>query len=344
MTTYELTTLSATPNLVCLPDAPAIPGLTFRPFRGESDYPAMVAILRGSKEADQIDEVDTITDLANNYAHLVNCDPCRDLLCAQVDGKVIGYKRVSWRVENEGNWIYVHFGFLLPEWRLKGIGRAMLHHSERRLREIAAQHPVNGPRFFQSEAADTQHGAEALLLSEGYQAVRHDYLMVRETLDDIPELPLPEGLQVRPVRPQHYRAIWNAMNEAFRDHWGYVPQTEEDYERWLGDSKFDPSLWRVAWDGDQVAGMVLGQINLAENAAHNLKRGWVEDVCVRRPWRRRGLARGLITQCLQLFKDRGLTQAILGVDTENLTGALSVYESVGFRAAKRFSIYRKPLE
>ena len=89
--------------------------------------------------------------------------------------------------------------------------------------------------------------------------------------------------------------------------------------------------------------MVLGMISPAENAAHNYKRGWVEDVCVRRPWRRRGLARALIAQVLQIFKGRGMTQAALGVDTENLTGALRVYESVGFRPTKRYSIYRKPL-
>jgi ribosomal protein S18 acetylase RimI-like enzyme len=339
MTTDKLNT-----TLIHLPDVPAIPGLTFRPFRGESDYPAMTAVLRGSKEADQLDEVETVADLANTYTHLVNCDPYQDVLCAQVDGKMIGYKRVFWRTESEGNWIYRHFGFLLPQWRRKGIGRAMLHHSERRLREIAAGHQANGPRFFQSEAADTQPGAEALLRNTGYAPVRHEYLMVRETLDDIPAMPLPEGLDVRPAKLEHYRAIWDAMIEAFRDHWGYVPPTEEEYQQWLHDPKFDPSLWRVAWDGDQVAGMVLGLINPAENAAHNLKRGWVDDVCVRRPWRRRGLARALLTQGLQIFKARGMTQAALGVDTENPTGALRVYESVGFRPAKRHSIYRKPLE
>jgi ribosomal protein S18 acetylase RimI-like enzyme len=339
MITNELTT-----NLVHLSDAPAIPGLTFRPFRGESDYPLMLEILRGSKQADQIDEVDTLAELVNNYTHLVNCNPCQDVLCAEVNGQMIGYKRVHWRDESEGNRLYIHFGFLLPDWRRKGIGCAMLHHSERRLRAIAAGHSPNGPRFFQSEAAETQRGTEALLLGEGYRAVRHEYLMVRETLNDIPELPMPQGLEVRPAQAKHYPIIWEAMNEAFRDHWGYIPQTQEDYERWRQDPKFDPSLWRVAWDGEQVAGMVLGVINQAENAAYNRKRGWVDDVCVRRPWRRHGLARALIAQVLQIFKERGMTQAALGVDTENVTGALRVYESVGFRPAKRYSTYRKPLE
>jgi len=333
-----------TTNLVCLPDAPATPGLTFRPFRGESDYPAMIAVLKGSKVADQIWEGEIVADIANQYAHLTNCDPFQDVLCAEVDGEMIGYNRVFWYTEVEGNRLYVHFGFLLPEWRRQGIGRAMLHHSECRLREIAAQHPADGPRFLQSEAASTQPGVEALLLGEGYTAARHEYEMARETLDNIPLAPLPEGMQVRPVQPEHYQAIWDAKEEAFRDHWGYRPETEEDYQRWLEDAKFDPGVWRVAWDGDQVAGIVGSVINPQENAEYNRKRGWIGPVCVRRPWRRRGLAHALLAQTLQALQERGMTEAALGVDTQNLTGALRLYESMGFCAVKRFSLYRKPLK
>ncbi len=333
-----------TSELVHLPDAPAIPGLTFRPFRGESDYPAMAAIFNDSQAADPFEEVFTPEHIANQYTHLVNCDPYRDVLCAEVNGELVGYKQVFWRVDSEGNWLYRHVGYLLPQWQRRGIGRAMLRHSERRLREIAAGHQATSPRFFHSQAADTQPGAEALLRSEGYTPVRYKYAMVQETLDEIPDLPLPEGLDVRPAQPEHYRAIWGAMLEAFCDHWGYVPPTDEDYAGWLTEPEFDPSLWRVAWDGDQVAGAVMGLISEAEIAARNLKRGWVDDVWVRRPWRKRGLAHALLAQSLQLFKERGMTQAGLEVDTENSTGALRVYESVGFRAARRASIYRKPLD
>ncbi len=333
-----------TTNLVCLPDAPVLPGLAFRPFRGESDYAAMVAVLKDSKMADQVWEGETAADVANQYAHLSNCDPFRDVLCAEIDGEMIGYNRVFWYTEVEGNRMYVHFGFLLPEWRRKGIGRAMLRHSERRLREIASEHLPNGPCFLQSEAASSQPGAQALLLSEGYVAVRHEYEMVRESLDNIPAAPLPDGVQVRPVRPEHYRAIWDAKEEAFRDHWGYRPETEEDYQRWLGDAHFDPGLWQVAWEGNQVVGLVGNVINLPENAECHRQRGWIGPVCVRRPWRRRGLAHALLAQSLQALRARGMTEAALGVDTQNLTGALRLYESMGFHDVKRFSLFRKPLE
>jgi ribosomal protein S18 acetylase RimI-like enzyme len=168
--------------------------------------------------------------------------------------------------------------------------------------------------------------------------------MSREIVSDLPTTPLPAGLDIRPVQPEHLRAIWDSKEEAFRDHWGYRPETEQDYQRWLADPKFDPGLWRVAWDGDQVAGLVGGVINVEENADCNVKRGWIGPVCVRRPWRRCGVARALLVQVCQALQQYGMTEAALGVDAQNLTGALRVYESVGFRVFKRFSLYRKPIE
>jgi ribosomal protein S18 acetylase RimI-like enzyme len=287
-----------------------------------------------------------------SYSHLTNSDPYRDVLIAQIEEEaagttdgtgpgVIAYSRASWRVESGGNRIYQHFGFMLPEWRRKGIGRAMLRWNNRHLLEIARDHSEEGPRFFESFAADTEAGTTGLLLSEGYTAVRHGYNMVRPDLENIPDLPLPEGLEVRPALPEHYQAIWEASVEAFRDHWGFSEDGEEPLEAWLDNRNFDPTLWRVAWDGDQVAGMVLNFIDQNENREYNRFRGYTENICVRRSWRRRGLARALIALSLKAIKERGMLEAALGVDTENVTGALQLYESMGFRPVKRFSTYRK---
>lgn len=328
--------------------APAIPGLAFRGFRGEEDYPKMVAVIQGSKEADQTERVDTVEDIQRNYAHLTNCDPYQDMLFAEFNGEVIGYSRVTWWEELDHTLIYQHFGFLLPDWRRRGIGGAMLRYNQQRLRQIAAEaaysaagHPNGAQRYLESWAADSEQSATALLLSEGYAPVRHSYVMVRPDLNQTPDAPMPPGLEVRPVAPEHYRAILEASKEAFRDHWGYSETMEPTLEQLLEDPNFDPSLWRVAWDGDQVAGMVLSYIDARENAEYKRKRGWTENICVRRPWRKRGLARSLLVQSLVAVRERGMTEAALGVDTQNVTGALHLYESVGFRPVKRFTNYRK---
>lgn len=330
-------------DVIHVSDAPDIPGLTFRRFRGESDFGAIAAVIEGCKDADGLVRTTSVNDVAFNYTHLVRSDPLLDMVFAEVDGCVVGYSRVEWHQQAGGRRSYTLLGYLLPEWRRKGIGRAVLRHSERRLREIAATHPQDGARVFSAFAEDTAIGAGALLRSEGYTQVRRFYQMLRPTLDHLPAAPLPPGTEVRPARPEHYRAIWDAEQEAFRSHWGYVPGTEADYRRWLDEPMFQPDLWRIAWDGDQVVGQVRSFINARENTEYDRLRGYTEDISVRPQWRRRGLARALIVMSLAALRERGMSEAALGVDTENTTGALRVYESCGFRAVKGSSAYEKPM-
>jgi mycothiol synthase len=327
-----------------------VPGLRFRSFRGEADYPEILSIIAASKEADGNERSDSLKDVARNYSHLHNSDPNRDMLFAEVNGQTVGYTRGWWEIESDGNWLGFHIGWVKPEWRGKGIGRTLLDFVETRLGEIAAEQVKNGqlspdmPRYFSTDVADTEKAREALLLHTGYRAIRYAFSMTRPDLENIPDQPLPPGLEVRPVLPEHYRQVWDASNEAFRDHWGYIPEPEEYYRRMLEDPSFDPSLWRVAWDGDQVAGMVLSFINKAENTEYNRKRGYTENICVRRPWRGKGLAKALIALSLQAIKERGMDHAALGVDAENISGALQLYESMGYQVVKRMSIYRKAMK
>ena len=89
---------------------------------------------------------------------------------------------------------------------------------------------------------------------------------------------------------------------------------------------------------------MINQINEAENAAFNRTRGWLASVFVRRPWRRRGLGRAVVLRSLQIFRDRGLTSAGLGVDADNPTGALGLYTGTGFVVDRRSTAYRKPMD
>lgn len=99
----------------------------------------------------------------------------------------------------------------------------------------------------------------------------------------------------------------------------------------------------VGWDGDQVAGSIVTTVPKQENEEHGRARVYVEAVSVRRQWRRRGLARALLARSLVAAREAGFTSASLGVDTENPTGALSLYESLGFAEERRGIAYRKPM-
>jgi mycothiol synthase len=334
----------ASNDTITVRDAPAIPGLTLRAFRGPADYPAMLGTIEGSKEADGIERTDSLEDITRNYEHLVNCDPYQDVVLAEMERSVIGYGRVFWEQEVEGPRRYMHFTFLLPAWRGMGIRRALLHHNEWRLREIAASHPATCPRVFEAWAADTETHWQSLLVDAGYEAVRYGFEMVRPDLEDIPDLPLPAGLEVRPVEPEHISLIWDAAREAFRDHWGYTEdEWDEELARWRESPTFMPHLWQVAWADGQVAGMVQNFVDGAQNEEYGRRRGWTEGICVRRPWRRQGLAKALIARSFHLLKELGMTEAALGVDADNPNGALQLYKSMGFRVVKQNTTYRKPL-
>lgn len=336
--------MSSINDRILVSDAPAIPGLSFRPFRGEADYPAMAAVISRSREADRLDWVQSVEDIARTYRHLLNSDPWRDMLFVEVEGQVIGYGRVWWVQEITGTRLYRHFAHLLPEWRKGNLRRAMLRYNERRLRKIAADHPGTAPRFFEAFASDGEEQWATLLEEEGYSGVRYSFTMVRPNLENIPDLPLPEGLEVRPVEPEHIPLIWAASKEAFRDHWGFSEEEwDREMEAWPELPTFQPHLWQVAWDGDQVAGLVQNFVDEAENAECGRKRGYTEGICVRRPWRRRGLARALIARSFRLLKELGMEEAGLGVDADNPTGALQLYISMGFQIVKRYTTYRKPL-
>jgi ribosomal protein S18 acetylase RimI-like enzyme len=146
---------------------------------------------------------------------------------------------------------------------------------------------------------------------------------------------------MRPVAEADHRRIWDADTEAFRDHWNAAERTESDYESWFATPELDTGLWRVAWDGDEVAGSVMSFIFPDENETLGLRRGWLEHVSVRRPWRNRGVASALIAASLGALRDAGMSEAALGVDAENISGALRVYEAMGFRRDRTAVSFRK---
>ncbi len=162
---------------------------------------------------------------------------------------------------------------------------------------------------------------------------------------DLPEIPaLPDGIEVRPVEESQYRAIWRADIEAFRDHWGGGDESDEAFRRYQDAPSFDPSLWVVAWDGDEVVAASVNTIYHEDNKALAVKRGWLDSIFTRRPWRKRGLASALIVRslhvaCRSRHRDRGARRR-----RRQPSGALRLYESHGFSVVERASAWRKSME
>ena len=325
-------------------DTPA--AVRLRPYAGEEDVEAIVHLENAELEADGIPGRASVGERRAEYAHPNDLfDPAVDVVIAEVDGRPIGFARVEWVDTTDGDLReYRLDGVVHPEWRRRGIGTMLLAHNERRARERAAAHSTERKRVYGVFASDRQPARIALIERAGYERVRWFFDMVRPTLDDVPDVPLPDGLEVRPITPDLVRRVWDADVEAFQDHWGGFDSSAEALQRWIDAPEFDPSLWVVAFEGDEVAGGVINGIYPEENEALGVKRGWLDSVFTRRAWRRRGLARALIARSLVVLRERDMSSAILGVDADNPSGALGLYESVGFGVTERYHAWRKPME
>jgi mycothiol synthase len=233
---------------------------------------------------------------------------------------------------------------VLPEVRRRGLGSTLLDWTIARARQRAVLEDPGVAVAVAGDAEDQETGHRALLARAGFEPVRHFFLMRRPTLDDVRDARLPDGLEIRPVTEAQRRPILEAEFEAFEDHWGNRERGEDSFTTTLSRAELDTDLWIVAWDGEQIAGVVENWIWTEENEALGVRRGWLERISVRRPWRRRGLARALTAASLVLLREAGMQEGMLGVDSENPNGALGLYEGLGFEIHSRSAAYRRPLE
>jgi mycothiol synthase len=325
-----------------LENAPAIPGLEARFFSDASDYDRLSELAIAANLHDGIPYLPTAQNLQIEMDAADGADPVDDMVLVELDGGLVAAAGIE-RVVREDVPSYDIWGWVDPGLRRRGLGTALLGWNLARARVRASREDPLVPVRLGSFAEDNELGHRALLARAGFEAVRHFFLMRRQGLDDIPGAPLPDGLEVRPVTEDQWRTIMKAENEAFRDHWGHREMGESAYTATYGRAELDTSLWVVAWDGDQIAGVVQNWIWPEENERLGVKRGWLEHISVRRPWRRRGLARAITAASLVKYREVGLDEAMLGVDSENQNGALGLYEGLGFAEQSRAAAYRREL-
>jgi len=315
-----------------------------RPYAGESDIPVLTRITNDAEAADQISDRLTVEQMTLELRPDEKCDPAHDLVVAEVDGTTVGFAKVAWIDTNDGLREYRSWGEVDPVWRRRGVGSVLFARARERIAEVAAGHDVNRPRVTGCWAAETDKGAHALYVQNGYQPARWFFHMTRNLVDPIADLPLPEGLEVRPVSREDAHRLFLADSEAFLDHWGGVDASDTAFARWTEESSFDPSLHVVAFHGDEIAGAVINAIYADANRQLGVERGWLDSVFTRRPWRGQGLAHALVARSLALLRERGMAEGILGVDANNETGAMGVYTDNGFVVSEKFTAYRRPLE
>ncbi len=186
------------------------------------------------------------------------------------------------------------------------------------------------------------HPLEQIVRARGYRNVRASYTMEIELGEASPDATgTVAGIALRPYRAGiDERATYEAQEEAFEDHWDHTPQTFETWREFgVKQTNFDPSLWFLAWDGEDVVGLSLNFLERSGDPGY----GWVGTVGVRRAWRRRGIGEALLRLSFNALHARGQRRVRLSVDAESITGATRLYERVGMRTIRQSNTWELSL-
>jgi ribosomal protein S18 acetylase RimI-like enzyme len=307
----------------------------------------MTAILNAHRTHVGEPEYVTVEQFDLTYANLDDCDPDLDIALVETDGVVVGYARTSVEDLLAGRRDFVVFFPVHPDHVGQPLFEALVKGEEAHMRHRWRTGTPTGRfrAYARHPGPGLEAEAEARWLEQlGYSATEWEAFLVRPHLDDIPERPLPDGVVVRPVTEDQVRPILAAHFEAFRGEWDFSEPTESDFVAVIDDPNRDISLWKVAWAGDTVVGQVKSYIDTAENADRNIRRGYTEQISCHPEWRNRGIAGALLAMSLHELRQRGLSEAALGVDTNNPGGAFHLYTALGFELQSYEAIYMRPVD
>lgn len=323
------------------PHPEPVPGYRWRPARFD-DALAMHQLLLAADQADDNTRAGLLEDVERNFNDPWTDPPADSLVAAAPDGQLAAMGWVYVNPESEQEHRAFLWGEVHPDHRGRGLGEALLSWLEARGAHRLAHKPAGARRVLRNGAPENLAGRMALFKRHGFQPVRYFYKMRRDLRQEIPARQLPAGLELANYTSELDRPLWEAFNASFSDHWSFEPVSYADWQTFFtGRSAFHPDLTFLALDGEQVAAFSANYSSPEENALSGYNEGWIGQLGTRREWRRRGLATGLLCLSMQAFKAAGLDYATLGVDTENPTGALGIYERLGFVAVRRFITFEK---
>lgn len=319
-------------------------GLTWRPLT-PADVSAWHALVQDIERADQPAERYTQEDLTDELLDGSWKNPATDTLAGlDDDGVPRAFARVEVRPGDVRSLRAFCWGGVHPDWRGRGVGRAVLGWQEAvaRAKVAAAERAV--PARVVVQAEEELADRRRLLERCGFTAARW-YVDMTRPLDasrPVPEVALGPGLRLVPYDPELSEAVRAAHNEAFAEHWGSEPRSQEDWERAsVGGRNFRADWSFVVLDGEEVAAYTLASAYEQDWEAQGYSAGWTDLLGVRRPWRGRGLGAALLAASMRAFADDGVERADLGVDTENASGALALYTRLGYAPARRTITYVK---
>jgi mycothiol synthase len=313
-----------------------------RSYAGEADLPMIADLLNACEAIDRLDAGTSVEELRQEFAD-PDWDLNRDIYLWEDETRLLGFGAV-WVLPPSEN----HSGFLWfnvhPTVRGSALENQILAWSEQRMREVAHERGVCVN--LQTGARVGHHYRVSLLEQHGFVRERYFYRMTRSLAEPIPTAQFPEGFSVRHVDCDRDAEAWVEMfNQSFIDHWNHHPLTIAQFKHYRTEPDYNPALDRIAIAADGTfAAFFTGQIYLKDNQRNGRNEGWINVLGTRRGFRRLGLGRAMLLSGLEQLKAIGVETALLGVDSKNPSGALRLYESVGFTQLHTSISYTKEVK
>jgi mycothiol synthase len=300
------------------------------------------ALLTAIQDADGSEDYSSEQDLREGFGN-----PNQDFASGSVavyDGRtMVGYGVLTCRSAAEPVHAMLHEGGVHPAYRGHGLGGELLDWAEKAAVPLHNRRFPGRPLSLSSGCLSRNAAAVALHEQHGYQSERWFHDMVRDLSAAIPETVLPAGVHITGYKPDMAEHALMIRNESFRDHWGSTETSSETWAYFLASDAFRPGLSFLAYEQSEPLGMLISREHDALTTATGERDMHISLVGTRAAARKRGIATALLLTAMSAARDRGYDRASLGVDADSLTGAVQLYERVGFIVAATWIAYRKKL-
>ena len=319
-----------------------------RGYAGESDLQAICDLLNLCDQHDGTDDgFATVADWRTNIENPETV-PARDTrIWEDEKGRMVGFGQLWSRKPGEGT---VSDGYFLmrvhPDVRNQDLEEEMVEWATVQMRTIAGErgHEAKLRTGMDEGTPDFMAYRQDVLQRNGFEPVRYWFKMARDLNEPIPEAALPEGFTITHTEGAADADKWvDVFNWSFIDHWNHHPILVESHEHWLSQNpnyRKERDLIAIAPDGTWAA-FCFCMIYPEDNEARGRKEGWIDILGTRRGYRKMGLGTAMLIAGMRKLKEGGMDTAVLGVDAENPTGALRLYESVGFKQVRSSTTYSK---
>lgn len=316
---------------------------TYRPSHPEiaqwrpvthADLDAVLEVVRAIDAADHPNYLTTREQLEEELGYSFVDLETDSLLALAADGRVAAVGIVMEPPRQETLVREFMNGGVHPDFRGRGIGRELLAWQRARGEQKLAGSDKALPGWLVGYADARAADRRRLLEAGGFEVVRYFQTMERDLADPIPEVTPVGDVRIEPYRAELSAEVHRLRNDAFRDHWGSQPLSDEQFAGLVSGS-FVPDLSFVAFVGDEPAGILLTDVAEGDWPGQGFSSSYVSTVAVIRPFRGRRIAPALLRQVLLASAARGLDKVVLDVDAENPTGALGLYTGMGFATTQQ---------